>query len=114
MKDPSLRSGLNLPGKVALITGASRGIGRETALRFAAAGAKVGVNYFHGEAEAGAVVREIGEEKAMAIRADVADARQVAAMIDAVAARFGRLDILVNNAARYDSNPFDGDDYEAW
>src|SRR5262249_46320772 len=49
-----------------------------------------------------------------AVRADVADPKQVESMIDAVVARFGRLDILVNNAARYDSNPFDGDDYEAW
>jgi NAD(P)-dependent dehydrogenase (short-subunit alcohol dehydrogenase family) len=118
MKDPStsLRSasGLDLSGKVALVTGASRGIGKETALRFAAAGAQVAVNYFRGEGQAAAVVHEIGEEKAMAIGADVADARQVASMIDAVVARFGRLDILVNNAARYDSNPFDGDDYEVW
>jgi NAD(P)-dependent dehydrogenase (short-subunit alcohol dehydrogenase family) len=60
------------------------------------------------------VVREIGDENAIAIGADVSDPAQVAAMIDAVVARFGRLDILVNNSARYDSNPFDGDDYEAW
>jgi NAD(P)-dependent dehydrogenase (short-subunit alcohol dehydrogenase family) len=105
---------LSLTNKVALITGASRGIGKETALRFAAAGAKVGVNYFRGEAEAREVVREIGQENAEAVGADVADPAQVAAMIDAVVARFGRLDILVNNSARYDSNPFDGDDYEAW
>jgi len=105
---------LDLSGKVALITGASRGIGRETALRFAAAGAKVGVNYSRGENEAREIVREIGEENAAAIQADVADPPQVARMIDDVVARFGRLDILVNNAARYDSNPFDGDDYEAW
>ena len=105
---------LDLAGRVALITGASRGIGRETAVRFAAAGAKVGVNYFRGEADARDAVREIGEENAIAIGADVADAAQVAAMIDAVVARFGRLDILVNNAARYDSNPFDGGDYDAW
>ena len=122
MKDPSLpptdrpRSAvvLDLTGRVALITGASRGIGRETAIRMAAAGARVGVNYFRSEEDAGEVVRRIGDENALAVGADVADARQVATMIDAVVARFGRLDILVNNAARYDSNPFDGADYDAW
>ncbi len=105
---------MDLTGKVALITGASRGIGRETTTRMAAAGACVGVNYFHSESEARDVVREIGERKAVAIRADISNPEQVAAMIDGVVARFGRLDILVNNAARYDSNPFDGDDYQVW
>ncbi|HKS22741.1 MAG TPA: SDR family NAD(P)-dependent oxidoreductase [Thermoanaerobaculia bacterium] len=99
---------LDLRGKRVLVTGASRGIGRETAVRMGLAGAHVGVNYNRGEAEAHEVVSEIGD--AVALRADIADPAQVAEMID----RFGRVDVLVNNAATFESNPFDGDDYDAW
>src|ERR1043165_1049123 len=99
---------LDLRGKRVLVTGASRGIGRETAIRMGLAGAHVGVNYHRGEAEAREVVSEIGD--AVALRADIADPAQVAEMID----RFGRVDVLVNNAATFESNPFDGDDYDAW
>ena len=99
---------LDLRGKRVLVTGASRGIGRETALRMGLAGAHVGVNYNRGESEAQAVVREIGD--AVALRADVADPDQVAEMIG----RFGRVDVLVNNAATFELNPFDGGDYDAW
>ena len=104
---------IDLAGKVALVTGASRGIGRETAVRLAQAGARVGVNYHRSKDEALAVVREIGKE-ALAIQADVADAAQTESMIDAIVARFGRIDVLVNNAATFDMNPFDGDDYARW
>ena len=99
---------LDLRGKRVLVTGASRGIGRETAVRMGLAGAHVGVNYFRGEAEANEVVREIGD--AVALRADVADPAQVEAMFET----FGRVDVLVNNAATFEMNPFDGADYAAW
>lgn len=111
MADP--KTTLDLTGKVVLITGASRGIGAETAIRFGAAGAKVAINYSRSESEANAVAAAIGE-RAMTVRADVADPAQVPAMIASVVERFGRLDILVNNAAIYDLNLFDGDDYVAW
>jgi 3-oxoacyl-[acyl-carrier protein] reductase len=105
---------IDLSGKVVLITGASRGIGRETAIHMAEAGALLGLNYFRGESEAQSLVEEIGAEKAIAVKADMADPEQVRQMVDATAKRFGRLDVLVNNAAIFAFNPFDGDSYEAW
>ena len=108
------KTSLDLSGKVALVTGASRGIGRETAIRFALAGARVGVNYFRGRSEADDVVVEIGGDRAIAIGADVADPAQTETMMQAMIERFGRIDILVNNAATYAMNRFDGDDYSVW
>ncbi|MFY0759076.1 3-oxoacyl-[acyl-carrier-protein] reductase [Metabacillus dongyingensis] len=87
-------------GKVALVTGASRGIGRAIALELAQNGANVAVNYAGSEAKANEVVDEIkalGRE-AFAVQADVSDSDAVAAMVKATVEQFGRLDILVNNA----------------
>lgn len=105
---------LDLTDKVALITGASRGIGAETALRFGLAGARVAVNYNRGRDAAEEVVRSIGDERAAAFGADMAEPKAVESMVHAVVARWGRLDILVNNAAIYDMNEFERDDYDAW
>src|SRR5258708_24202167 len=79
----------------------------------AAAGARVIVNYHGSEAAANAVVDEIGEN-AIAMKADVADPAAVKRLMEAVVTRFGTIDVLVNNAAIFEYNPFDGDDYEAW
>ena len=108
------KTNLDLSGRVALITGASRGIGRETALRMAAAGASVAVNYHQSQREAEDLVKEIGEERSMAVRADVARPDDVESMIGAVLDRFQRLDVLVNNAATFGLNRFDGGDYDQW
>ncbi len=105
---------LDLTGKAVLITGASRGIGRQAALRLAEAGANIGVNYVRSERAAFDLVRQIGEPHAAAIRADVADPAQVESMIEAMRRRFGRIDVLVNNAATYEMNRFDEADYAAW
>ena len=105
---------IDLAGKVALITGASRGIGRETAIRMGEAGALVAVNYNASRAQADEVVQTIGSDRAAAMQADVADATQVERMIGQTLERFGRIDILVNNAGWHAENRFDGDDYEAW
>ena len=90
----------DLTGKIALVTGASRGIGRGVALALATAGADVAINYVSNEAKAQAVVEEITAlgRRAMAVRADVTDEAQVKAMFSQVTAHFGRLDILVANA----------------
>ena len=89
-----------LSEKVAIITGASRGIGRATALALAAAGANVVVNYARSSTAADAVVAEITEQggRAIALQADVSDANQVDALIKATMDKWGRVDVLVNNA----------------
>ncbi|WP_347487894.1 3-oxoacyl-ACP reductase FabG [Desulfoscipio sp. XC116] len=91
---------MDLGGRVALVTGASRGIGRAVAIALAGRGAHVAVNY-NGNAgaaeETASLVREHGVE-ALVIRADVADQEQVGAMMQQVLQKFKRIDILVNNA----------------
>ncbi len=91
---------VDLSGRVALVTGASRGIGRAVAFSLAEAGAAIAVNYRENETLAGEVVREIERNggRAIAWRADVADADQVRTMVEGVSSRFDHLDILVNNA----------------
>ena len=89
-----------LKGKTALVTGASRGIGRAIALELAAQGADVAVNYASSEAAAEEVaeaIRALGRD-AFAVRADVSDPEQVTAMVDAVKERLDAPAILVNNA----------------
>jgi 3-oxoacyl-[acyl-carrier protein] reductase len=89
-----------LDGKVAIVTGASRGIGRAVAERFAAEGAKVVVNYVSNDAEAKKVVTGIEGRggEALAVRADVSQAHDVQALVRAAVDRFARVDVLVNNA----------------
>ena len=90
-----------LAGRVAIVTGAGRNIGRGIALTLAAGGAAVVVNARANLAEAEAVVREIEQAggEGLAVTADVADPAAVGKMATATVARFGRIDILVNNAA---------------
>jgi 3-oxoacyl-[acyl-carrier protein] reductase len=89
-----------LDGKVAIVTGSSRGIGKAIAERFAAEGAKVTVNWAGREREAEAVVESIKKDggDALSVGADVSSAADVRNLVNATVDHFGRVDILVNNA----------------
>src|SRR5881398_2020796 len=89
-----------LEGKIALITGGSRGIGAAMAKRLAADGANVAITYTRGADAAASVVKEIERagRKAIAIQADAADTEAVKSAVEKTVATFGRLDVLVNNA----------------
>ena len=89
-----------LDGKVALVTGASRGIGRAIAVKLASEGAKVAVNYAGNTAKAEEVKAEIEKNggEAVLVQADISDSKAVDAMIEKVTEAFGSIDILVNNA----------------
>ena len=91
---------MNLTGKVALVTGASRGIGQATAVELAKAGADIIVNYIGSETVAQETVDKIEAlgRKALKIKADVSNADEVQAMVEEAHAAFGHIDILVNNA----------------
>lgn len=97
---------LQLENKVALITGASRGIGETTAKLLSLFGVTVVINYNRSQEDAVRIVQEIERSggKALALQADVAHRRQVETMVKTAAEKFGRIDILVNNAVR-DARP---------
>ena len=98
-----------LDGKVAIVTGASKGIGAAIAKQFAAEGAAVVVNYASSKPGADRIVDEIAKRggKAIAVQADVAKKKDVQRLFDATKKAFGTLDILVNNAGVYDWSPLE-------
>jgi NAD(P)-dependent dehydrogenase (short-subunit alcohol dehydrogenase family) len=91
---------MTLAGKLALVTGSSRGIGRAIALRFGSLGADVAVNYVTRERDAQQVVDELTTmgRRAFSMRADISNLEQLGALFDRVGAEWGALDIFVNNA----------------
>jgi 3-oxoacyl-[acyl-carrier protein] reductase len=105
-----------LSGKVAIVTGAGRNIGRAIALALAEGGASILVNARSNRAEAEAVAREIEAAggKALVHIGDVADSTSVQAMVEAALKNFGRVDFLVNNAALRREKPFGEMDYAEW
>lgn len=105
-----------LTGKVAVVTGAGRNIGRAIALALADGGASIVVNARSNRAEAEAVARaiEAAGGNALVQVGDVADAKAVQAMVDAAVKQFGRIDVLVNNAALRREKPFAEMSYREW
>src|SRR5262245_66059299 len=105
-----------LDGKVALVTGSGRNIGRATVLKMAAEGAHVVVNSRTNQAEADAVAQEVraGGGKALALLADVSQKEQVDSMVSRALSEFGRIDILINNAAIRPHKPFTEVTLEDW
>src|ERR1700684_2077076 len=99
----------NLQGKVALVTGASKGIGAGIATELAARGAAVAVNYSGSKAGADKLVAEIKAAggKAIAVQANLADPDSIGPLVDKVAHDLGPIGILVNNAGVYEFNPID-------
>ena len=91
---------MELEGKVSLVTGASRGIGKAIALKLAGLGCKVAVNYRERDSEANSIVEAIKGQgrEAISVKADVADGEAVRVMMQQVTDRWGKIDILVNNA----------------
>jgi 3-oxoacyl-[acyl-carrier protein] reductase len=98
-----------LAGKVAVVTGASKGIGAAIARKFGAEGAKVVVNYATDKAGAEQVVKDIESQgsKAVAVKANVADPKDVDLLFSEAKKAFGKIDILVNNAGVYEFRPLD-------
>lgn len=97
-----------------LITGASRGIGRATAVAFASRGARVAINYRSDEEAARATLDALPGGPHTMLRADVSDPDEAAGLVDRAAEELGGLDVVVNNAGVGGRHRIDEDDYEAW
>lgn len=109
MKQP-----MDFTDKVVLVTGASRGIGRAIARRFAAQGARVIIHYHQNRSAAEATEAQLPGGPHLIVQADVKDAAAVEAMVATAVEAMGRIDILVNNAGIYEDHPLAEVDYATW
>ena len=107
---------LRLKGKVAIVTGGSRGIGRAICLRLAKEGCNVVVNYVRNQARANQVVKEIRAigRQAFSVSADVSKLAQTEKLVKTTLEKFGRVDILVNNAGVYSEHLLTDLDEQEW
>ena len=105
---------MNLDAIKVLVTGASRGIGRATAITCAKAGAHVAVHYHRQQDQAEQVKASLPGSGHLVVQADIADPEAVEQMVDQVLVALGGIDVLVNNAAVNQAHPLDRADYQAW
>ncbi len=107
---------MRLKNKIALITGSSKGIGATIAKKFAEEGAAVIINYKNSEEKALRLTKSIKDKglEAIAIKADVSEPEEIISMSDEIIIKFGRIDILVNNASLYPRNKFFDSTEESW
>ena len=89
---------MSFKGKVALITGGSKGIGKAVAEKLAAAGASVAINYSSDSAAADSLVSSIGSDKALALKADAGNIKELDGLVKQTVDKFGKIDILIPNA----------------
>jgi NAD(P)-dependent dehydrogenase (short-subunit alcohol dehydrogenase family) len=105
---------MNFDNKVVLITGAAQGIGRATAVRFAEAGARVIIHFNSNRAEAEKTLWSLEGESHSIVQADITNAIQAQEMVESVIRDFGRIDVLVNNAAIFELHQIATVSYEDW
>jgi len=105
---------MNFDNKIALITGAAQGIGRAIAAQFAEQGARVIIHYRGNREEAEKTLASLGGDGHTIIQADITNADEARAMVETTVRDFGRLDILVNNAAIFELHPIAAISYEDW
>jgi NAD(P)-dependent dehydrogenase (short-subunit alcohol dehydrogenase family) len=103
-----------LDGQVVLVTGSSRGIGREVARLSSHAGASVVVQYLSNAAAAASVLADLKGDDHMSVQADVSVAADVRSLVRKVLDRFGRIDVVVNNAGLYEPHPVLSTSFEDW
>ncbi|KAJ5692800.1 hypothetical protein N7462_002223 [Penicillium macrosclerotiorum] len=89
---------MSLSGKVVLITGSSKGIGKAAALRVANDGANVVINYLNDKTAATSLVQQIGDDRALAVQADASHLADLDRLVDAAVAKFGKIDVVIPNA----------------
>lgn len=105
---------MNFDGKVVLITGASRGIGRACARRFAAHGARIAIHYHSNREAAEQTLASLPQREHLIVQAEMGDAGSVQRMVETVTREMGGLNVLVNNAGIFEEHPLPDVSYEAW
>ena len=105
---------LDFAGKVVMVTGASRGIGRETALQFSKSGARVAINYHRNRQAAEQTLAELAGDGHVLLQGDVSDPAVVQSMTQAAIREMGQIDVLVNNAGIYIDHPIADVGFDAW